>query len=41
MLVINGAMSFIPVFGFAGPAAELKTIATHSLTHLIDVHIKK
>lgn len=28
MLVINGALSSVPVFGFEGPASQLKAIAT-------------
>ncbi len=35
MLVINGALSSVPVYGFAGPAAQLKSIASH----LIDLHL--
>lgn len=29
MLVINGALSSVPIYGFSGPAAQLKTLATH------------
>ncbi|MFS0722709.1 TetR/AcrR family transcriptional regulator [Paenibacillus sp. 1P07SE] len=29
MLLINGAMASIPIYGFDGPAAQLKTIAAH------------
>ncbi|MBD0383169.1 TetR/AcrR family transcriptional regulator [Paenibacillus sedimenti] len=36
MLVINGALSSVPVYGFAGPAAQLKAIAIH----LIDLHLE-
>ncbi|MDF2962149.1 MAG: transcriptional regulator [Paenibacillus sp.] len=36
MLVINGALSSVPVYGFAGPASQLKTIAVH----LIDLHLE-
>lgn len=37
MLVINGALSSVPVYGFAGPAAQLKELASH----LIDLHWEK
>ncbi|MBB6674337.1 TetR/AcrR family transcriptional regulator [Cohnella nanjingensis] len=35
MLVINGALSSVPVYGFSGPAAQLKNLATH----LIEMHL--
>lgn len=35
MLLINGAMASIPVYGFTGPTSELKTIATQ----LIESHL--
>ena len=28
MLIINGAMSSVPIYGFTGPAAQLRTMAT-------------
>lgn len=37
LLVINGAVSSIPVFGYAGPASQLKSLATH----LIDLHLEQ
>ncbi len=37
MLVINGALSSVPIYGFMGPAAQLKTIAAH----LIDFYLEK
>ncbi|AFH61592.1 transcriptional regulator [Paenibacillus mucilaginosus K02] len=37
MLVINGALASVPVYGLSGPAAELTTVARY----LIDLHIGK
>ncbi|MCZ8520950.1 MULTISPECIES: TetR/AcrR family transcriptional regulator [Paenibacillus] len=37
MLVINGALASVPVYGTAGPAAELTTLAEY----LIDLHLQK
>ncbi|AJY74119.1 TetR/AcrR family transcriptional regulator [Paenibacillus beijingensis] len=36
ILVINGALASVPVFGSAGPAAQLKMIATHLIDHHLE-----